>query len=71
MKKGKPASKAAGSGWISWVDAKGRFLFFHSASVGIPKTFAFFFFFLSPAWVLVLSLNLVQVQLRRWYFTRS
>ncbi|KLH98510.1 hypothetical protein AA984_16075 [Brevibacillus formosus] len=53
MEKKKPASKVAPLRSISEVDAKGRFLFFHCASVGIPKTFAYFFFFLLPAWVFV------------------
>ncbi|PSJ97333.1 hypothetical protein C7R93_09460 [Brevibacillus fortis] len=49
MKKKKPASKVAQLRSVSEVDAKGRFPFFHCASVGIPKTFAVFFFFLSTA----------------------
>ncbi|WP_406796368.1 MULTISPECIES: hypothetical protein [Brevibacillus] len=53
MEKKKPASKVAPLRSISEVDAKGRFLFFHCASAGIPKTFAYFFFFLLPAWVFV------------------
>ncbi|WJQ84679.1 hypothetical protein [Brevibacillus brevis] len=53
MEKKKPASKVAPLRGISEVDAKGRFPFFHCASVGIPKTFAYFFFFLLPAWVFV------------------
>ncbi|KLH99409.1 hypothetical protein AA984_13020 [Brevibacillus formosus] len=49
MEKEKPASKVAQLRSVSEVDAKGRFHFFHCASVGIPKTFAVFFFFLSTA----------------------
>jgi len=50
--KAEPTPKVAGSGSASRLESETVFRFFHSASVGVPKTFAYFSLFLCPAfWI--------------------
>ncbi|RNB64390.1 hypothetical protein EDM54_06695 [Brevibacillus borstelensis] len=44
-----PRPKAALSGSVSELDAKGVFHFWNEVLVGVPKTFAFFSSFISTA----------------------